>query len=555
MKTTDCVSCLPAVPGRSPKVSRAGRRKLAGFALAGTLGFFSSLAAAAAWDVRPTGDPSRDIAAIQAAIDRAHPGDTIRLKAASAAGQFTPFNLGNPTPTGSETRGTILVNKRLTITGELYNSPVSDRTVVNGGFATFFVDTRDPRTGRVDGPVSFAMLESRQAVYSFINCKACSGACITDINVYDPVPAIPDAFAPFGTMKAINVDTTVPAPGYDPDEINGDILVSRCTVDFSNSADGGCSDGICFREHIAKVTVSDSRIINFSMHGIFDVPAAETVSRSGAYDVHGCEMTTTRMFYMLGTGSGFQVGITGGGIAGPVSISNNRISIDTSGFGKSFTAIGIEANGDTGGGSVANNRVTIANASNKLPPGLSGIGFLVGSEFLKLSGNVLSGISSAGFWLFDNIIVTGNDLTGLTITEFAVACLGNGNVVERNAFGPQDDPKMPAIYCEANGNAFNHNDFSGTGLKGFEVSSKGISRAGCLFLVYGTSGNVVNASLSELPQDSSPSYDPCTQIADGSFGLSPGNTINLDFPCDSNQYSQLIHMLNRYADYWAMKLP
>ena len=112
---------------------------------------------------------------------------------------------------------------------------------------------------------------------------------------------------------------------------------------------------------------------------------------------------------------------------------------------------------------------------------------------------------------------------------------------------------MPAIYCEGNGNAFNHNDFSGTGLKGFEVSSTGISRAGCIFLEYGTSGNVVNASLSELPQGSSASYDPCTQIADGSFGVSPGNTINLDFPCNSNQYSQLIHMLNQYADYLALK--
>ncbi len=65
----------------------------------------------------------------------------------------------------------------------------------------------------------------------------------------------------------------------------------------------------------------------------------------------------------------------------------------------------------------------------------------------------------------------------------------------------------------------------------------------------------MNASLSELPQGSSASYDPCTQIADGSFGLSPGNTINLYFPCDSNQYSQLIHMLNQRADWWGLKSP
>ncbi len=58
------------------------------------------------------------------------------------------------------------------------------------------------------------------------------------------------------------------------------------------------------------------------------------------------------------------------------------------------------------------------------------------------------------------------------------------------------------------------NNFSGTGLKGFDVSSTRISRAGCIFLEYGTSGNVVNASLSELPQDSSASYDPCTQIVE-----------------------------------------
>lgn len=537
-----------------PEVSRNVRRKLAGFALAGTLVFFSSFAAAAVWDVRPTGDASKDIAAIQAAIDRAHPGDTIRLKATSAAGQFTPFNLGNPTPTA---RGTILVNKRLTITGELYRSPMSDRTVIKGGFATFYVDTLDPRTGRVDGPVSFTTLESRQAVYSFIDCKACSGACITDVNIYDPVPALPDALAPSGVVQAINFATTHPLPGYAPDKINGEILVRRCTVDCSNSAEGGASDAIIFADHVAKVSVSDCRTINFSFHGIVNLPAAseQDVSRGGACDVQGCEVTTRRTFYG-GLGYAITFGIVGSTVAGPLSISNNRVLIDTSGFGKDFQAIGIEANGDTGGGSIENNHVTITNATNELPPA-SGFSFLVGSDFLKFSGNVLSGIANVGFFVgSDSASIVGNDLTGLTTTAWAVWCWGaNSSVIEKNAFGPQYDPKMPAIYCEGNGNAFNHNDFSWTGLKGFEVSSTGISRAGCIFLEYGTSGNVVNASLSELPQGSSASYDPCTQIADGSFGVPPGNTINLDFPCDSNHYSQLIHMLNQYADYRAMRLP
>jgi hypothetical protein len=298
-----------------------------------------------------------------------------------------------------------------------------------------------------------------------------------------------------------------------------------------------------FVEHIAKVAVSDCRIINFSFHGIINLPAADQqdVSRGGAFDVHECEITTTRPFWIT-------FGITGSAIAGPLSVSNNRILIDTSGFGKDFQAIGIEANGDTGGGSVKNNHVTIANAANTLPPA-SGFGFLVGSDLLKFSGNVLSGIANVGFLVgSDRASIVGNDLTGLTATPLAVWCYGNANVIEENAFGPESDPKTPAIYCDGNGNAFNHNDFSRTGLKGFKVSSRGISRAGCIFLKYGTSGNVVNASLSDLPQSSRSSYDPCTQIADGSFGLSPGNTLNLDFACNSEQYSQLIQMLNQYAD-------
>ncbi len=247
--------------------------------------------------------------------------------------------------------------------------------------------------------------------------------------------------------------------------------------------------------------------------------------------------------------------LTGGGIAGPLSISNNRIFINTSGFGKNFNAIGIEANADTGAGSVANNRVTFTDSTGNVFPDRVRVGFLFTSPNVQFSGNVLSGIAEIGFSAgSDRASIVGNDLTALTVRR-AVWCWGNANVVEANAFGPQYDPKMPAIYCEGNGNVFDHNDFSGTGLKGFDVSSKGISRAGCIFLKYGTFGNVVNASLSELPQDSSASYDPCTQIADGSLGVSPGNTINLDFPCNSNQYSQLIHMLNQYADYWAMKLP
>ena len=202
------------------------------------------LATAQAWsrtiEVYPTGNPSVDAVAIQNAVDRSSPGGTIVLKATDASGHFTPFNLDSTILPG---RGTIRITKALTIKGEPYHSSISDRTVVNGGFATFFVDTLDPVSGAVGGPVNFAMLDSRGAVYAFLNYKACNGASIADLAILDVLPAFPTTIYPYGFANAISAENYRSdwfPPLYSQDKIRGDFFISRCRVEFpSNIPESG----------------------------------------------------------------------------------------------------------------------------------------------------------------------------------------------------------------------------------------------------------------------------------------------------------------------------
>lgn len=502
------------------------------------------LAGAQAWsqpiEVYPTGNPSVDAVAIQNAIDGASAGDTIVLKATNASGQFTAFNLGS---TILANRGTILVNKSLTIKGEDIDSA---RTVINGGFATFFVDTLQGNA--VDGPVNFETLDSRGAIYAFLTYKACNGASITDLNIYDVLPAFPTPIYPKGFAIGIAAENYRDDffPVYSSDKIRGDFSISRCRVEFpSSTADVASSLGIFFAVCEANVTVSACQSYNSSV-------GVECVYSSGAAAVANCELATNKI--ALGNGIlRLSKGIAMSAISGPVDISDNTIFIDGSGYNDVPVEIyAVRLVGNTGKVFVGNNQLT-ARTNKEGLSGNHGVHIQVAATAnVTCTGNVLAGATPVGFYVSgNNSILAGNDLTGLTTTVLGVNCLGDSNIVEKNIFGPHTST-LPVMWCTGNDNSFSHNDFLMTGVKGFNVSSSHVTRAGCLLLDNGTSGNVVDALLEEFPLETGPQWDPCTEIVDLSYG---NNTVNLELVpgvpvvCNGNQYQQLLHMLNQNEEY------
>lgn len=76
-------------------------------------------------EVQPTGDPAKDIANIQAAIDSAAAGDTILLKAGI-------FNFGdwktNPIPGGF-----VMISKGVTVTGDGFDGDGNPKSIIQGG--------------------------------------------------------------------------------------------------------------------------------------------------------------------------------------------------------------------------------------------------------------------------------------------------------------------------------------------------------------------------------------------------------------------------------------
>jgi hypothetical protein len=492
--------------------------------------------------VYPTGDSSGDAVAIQNAINGASAGDTIVLKATNASGLFTPFNLDSTILSG---RGTIRINKALTIKGESYRSSLSDRTVVCGGFATFFVDTLDPTTGAVDGPVNFAMLESRGAVYAFLNYKACNGASIADLTLLDVLPAFPSTIYPYGFANGISAENLRSdwfPPLYSQDKIKGDFLISRCRVEFpSNIPDPGSNCGIFFSACQANVTVSECQVYNMSA-GI------ECLYSTGFAKIDKCDLMTNRI--ALGNGIlRLSKGIAANVISGPVDISNNRVFID----GTQYNDVPVEILGvallqDTGPITVRNDWI-LASTNKKGQSGAYGKHFIMDGN-VTCSGNQLCGSSSFGFLIYgSNNTFEENDLSGLTTTYVGVYCSGNANVFTENIFGPHSSNwHFPVIWCAGNSNSFVHNDFRMAGVTGFNVSSNQVTRGGCVLLDNGTSGNVVDATWEKLTSDTGPQYDPWTQIVDLAFG---SNTVNLEgTPAVwSNQYDQLLHMLSQNEEY------
>jgi len=425
----------------------------------------------------------------------------------------------------------------------------SARTVINGGFATFFVDTRND-SGSVDGPVNFEMLESRGAVYTFVNYKACNGASITDLKIYDLLPAFPTQIYPYGFACGIVADNYRDDffPVVSRDKIRGDFFISRCRVEFlSNTADVVCNAGIFFATFEANVTVSESQVYNFSA-------GLDIADGGGAINVTGCCLMTSRIAL------GMEILRLSKGIAvntlGPVDISHNRIFIDGSGYKDvPVQVFAVSLVEDTGGVSVGNNHIT-ASTNKAGQSDYYGFHFMIWSDNVTCSDNVLCGTNSLSFFTpGNNNWFIGNDLTGLTTTCLGVDCGGNSNVFEGNTFGPHT-AKDPVIWCSGNNNIFSHNDFRMTGARGFSLSSNHVNRGGCILLDRGTSDNEVNALVSDFGQELGPQYDPCTQVVDLAYG---NNTVNLEVSpgvpasCDSNQYLNLIHMLSQNQEYLKRK--
>ena len=515
---------------------------LAAAALAASL-----LAGAQAWsqpiEVYPTGNPTVDAVAIQNAVDGASAGDTIVLKAVNNNGDFTPFNLHSTILAG---RGTIKINKALTITGEPYSSAISDRTVINGGFATFFVDTWI-RQLAVDGPVNFEMLESRGAVYAFLNYKACNGASIADLTILDVLPAFPSTIYPDGFAYGISAENYRSdrfPPLYSPDKIRGDFHISRCRIEFPNTrADRATPAGILFVVCEANVTVSECQVHNMDV-GI------ECVSSTGFTTIQNCDLVTNRI--ALGNGiSRLSKGIAANVISGPVDILNNRVFIDGTGYDDvPVEILGVSVLYDTGPVTVENNCI-IASTNKKGLAGYRGRHFFIEGNVTCSAQPTLRDHFTRVFRICSNNTFEDNDLTGLTTTSFGVDCGGEANVFERNIFGPHTGTNE-VIACIGKDNTFSYNDFGMTGARGFSCSSSHVNFNGCILLDRGTSGNVVNALVSDFGQDLGPQYDPCTQVVDLTDG---DNTVNLELSpgvpasCDSNQYRNLIHMLNQNREY------
>lgn len=514
---------------------------LAGIAMMNQPGIVRAQAGPQTIEVYLTGDPAVDPAAIQNAIDQSSAGDTIVLKATNASsGQFTPFELGS---TVLANRGTIKVTKRLTITGEPYSSPMSDRTVINGGFATFFVDTLQA-TGAVDGPVNFQILESRRAISSFLQYKACDGATITDLTILDVVPAFPTAIVPSGFANSICAENYFDRfqPLYSSDKIRGDFRITRCRIEYLSNTGHEVSYGAMFANTQASLTASDCQVYNYAGGGF------ECALSTRGMTVTGCEMRATKA--ALGFGSErFVKGVHAGALSSPVVISNNTISIDATGYNDVPVRIfAVSLPGNTGGAIVENNHIN-ASTNKAGTQGTYGIHFLMtGTNNVTCRENDLHGVASLGSYVTgNNNTFTGNDLTGLATTILGANCIGNSNTFNQNLFGPHSSIS-PVIWCTGNDNSFSHNDFRITGVKGFNVSSSHVTRPGCILLDNATLGNVVDASLDEFPSDTGPQYDPCTQIVDLSFG---GNSVHLEPSprCTSNQYQQLLHMLSQNEEY------
>lgn len=599
------------MPGQNPlnaPISRSQFIKAAGIGAAGVAAAGLGLGGVARavptiLDVWPKNDPYYDIPAIQNAINSANPGDTILLHATATPGgtDLTPFNLGSPVSVPGWTTGTILVDRGVTITGEAFNSAISDRTVINGGFVPFFIDT----AGAAD-PVNFNMLDGRSPGFCFLYYHACNGASVTEVNINTVVPGPPPGLwncpPPCVVYQAYSrgfANGVYIGNNFDfyygiPPRIFGDINIENCKVDYANSADAldmATLNGIRFASYDANITVHNCQFYNFSTNGI----EAASSAGSGLTIIDGCEFNTTKAtkgsFGLARLCSAIHIGLT----SENYTLSNNLIFMDGRGYKDIVPTLkGFHIAQNTGSDkTIETNSITtygdgafpvwIQDESNVqclgntiMGAGYIGIDVFYGSSSNEIRGNILTGFTSIESQMecwgdpaqpsfgFPSYNTFENNLLGPS-NGWAVSCSGTHNAFVNNTFGLQLNAKMAAAYCDGNSNTFSDNDFTHTDLKGFNVSSTGISRAGCVFLEYGTSGNTVNVAVSQLPPLGYPWYDPCTQVADVTYDATLGygaNPINWTFdtpefpgpcPCNKNQWDQLIHMLDQYSDYKELK--
>ncbi|MBW2963841.1 hypothetical protein KY363_00120 [Candidatus Woesearchaeota archaeon] len=511
--------------------------------------------------VFPTGDASQDFNAVQTAINNASAGDTILLKATNANGVFTPFNMGTPA-----TFTYITIAKPLTIMGESLAPDNSVRTLITGGYAPFLIDTCDGNPNATpSGPVNFEMLDSRGARHYFLRFKAVAGANITDVRVYDLVHAAPSDIYPEGDAYAIMLNPLVrtPAGNYTTDKICGDIKLLRCRFDNSNRGGVGYTEGVFAMRIDANLSVENCY---FKEIGGRNVNILDTIGhtsiKENTMESTSAGLVVVPAYGLIRYNRAVQYAEVFPGRQASFDFMNNSVSFNP----RVYKSVKVELIslqlGGLNGGRIENNTVTLNTANADV--GISYFMNLLSSSNVSITGNTFEGTVIQGIGMlpsFDtgngcaNNTVTGNDFSRMTtFGEQLIFDQVTGLYVSKNVFGYVAEDKWPAVYCNANDTVFNRNDFTRTGLKGFNVSSSGVARAGCMFIEYGTSGVVVNAVLVEdFPKLEYPWYDPCTQIADCSYVLGT-NTINLIFPptipaCDSTKYEHMIHMLEQYAKY------
>lgn len=170
-----------------------------------------------------SGDPGKDVPAVQAAIDR---GGTVVLKGA--------FNFGE--------RGRVTIRRDVSISGE--PGPSHDRTrgtTIKGGFWTFFSPPpAGLQAGQVGPQISIRNLHFDGALWAPINIAHASGVTvggnrITNVRPHPmPLPNIPDGYVQQGIVcgtRWAQEDQT--KRKYLPNVVTGPVMIAENEIDLT----------------------------------------------------------------------------------------------------------------------------------------------------------------------------------------------------------------------------------------------------------------------------------------------------------------------------------
>lgn len=188
------------------------------------------------WEVMPTGDPTQDVANVQAAIDGAQEGDTVLLTA--GVFEFGDWKT-NPIPGGF-----IVINKGVTVIGDGYDDAGNPKTIVHGGGyraknhwehgeSGVFNFGGDAAGGVLDGiwfqePHHYAVFSSG---FSGLNHEDIT---VRNVMVTDVSAEIPEWAPDAAVGRSINMGGNIPE--WDVGGPSGTITIENCTVSDRGSA-------------------------------------------------------------------------------------------------------------------------------------------------------------------------------------------------------------------------------------------------------------------------------------------------------------------------------